>query len=522
MCNKLLALLAASCAAGLSGCGAEPATTAEATAALSLDTFRTADAPCYDRSVQPQTSVVDTHVHFRPFGGPAIPFEEVVQYFEQTGVLFANVYGIGQTLPAGSTCTYYLDCPGTPVTPSLKNDFVNAANYLTQAPANIHLTLSMTFPDLAAPESILPGIELLDAEYPGLFRWMGEVNLVKQALFDNGRAPVSRAAIDAWAPFMEVLRERGIPLAVHSDLGDDDNPLRYLPLMEEVLRRYPDNALVWVHMGLSRELTRMEAARHVELMTGHAGEPPEPHARHRLARARGRVLLDAGRAGGVRPVPQRARRQDSAGDRLPGIARQGPRRLPDRAGGHEPHQPLPRRRRLPQHRARAELLPAAGPGLPGAARLPVRTTARIAMKHPPDGWPQISSAVFYDDAAAAIDWLCRAFGFEVQVKVETGQGQIAHSQLVLGAGLVMVGQAGLSPARSYLRSPRALDGANTQSLFVYVDDADAHCERARAAGAVITAEPDTQDYGEGYWADRSYQARDPEGHHWWFAHRVRG
>ena len=144
------------------------------------------------------------------------------------------------------------------------------------------------------------------------------------------------------------------------------------------------------------------------------------------------------------------------------------------------------------------------------------------MKNPPDGWPQISSAVFYDDAQAAIDWLCRAFGFEVQVKVETEEGQIAHSQLVLGAGLVMVGQAGLSPARSYLRSPRAVDGANTQSLFVYVDDADAHCERARAAGAVITAEPDTQDYGEGYWADRSYQARDPEGHHWWFAHRVRG
>ncbi|MDE2905397.1 MAG: VOC family protein, partial [Acidobacteriota bacterium] len=136
------------------------------------------------------------------------------------------------------------------------------------------------------------------------------------------------------------------------------------------------------------------------------------------------------------------------------------------------------------------------------------------MKKPPDGWPQISPSVFYDDAKAAIDWLCRAFGFEVQVKVETEQGQIAHSQLVLGSGLIMVGQAGLSPGRSYLRSPRAVDGANTQSLFVYVDDADAHCERARAAGAAITAEPDTQDYGEGYWADRSYQARDPEGHHW--------
>ena len=267
MCNKLLALLAALCAAGLSGCSAEPAQTAEALAAPSLDAFRMADAACYDRSVQPQTSVVDTHVHFRPFGGPAIPFEEVLQYFEETGVLFANIYGIGQSLPVGSTCAYYLDCPGTPVTPSLKNDFVNAANYVTKAPAGIHLTLSMTFPDLAAPESILPGIELLEAEYPGLFRWMGEVNLVKQALFDNGHTPPPPATIRKWAPFMEVLRERGIPLAVHSDLGDDDDPTRYLPLMEEALRLYPDNAIVWVHMGLSRELTRMEPARHVELMT---------------------------------------------------------------------------------------------------------------------------------------------------------------------------------------------------------------------------------------------------------------
>ena len=144
------------------------------------------------------------------------------------------------------------------------------------------------------------------------------------------------------------------------------------------------------------------------------------------------------------------------------------------------------------------------------------------MKPPPAGWPRIAPAVFYDDAAAAIDWLARAFGFTVQEKVEDDQGRIVHSQLVLGGGLVMVGQAGLSPDRPYLRSPRALDGANTQALAVFVDDADAHCERARAAGAAITTEPATQDYGADYWADRTYQARDLEGHHWWFMQRLRG
>lgn len=143
------------------------------------------------------------------------------------------------------------------------------------------------------------------------------------------------------------------------------------------------------------------------------------------------------------------------------------------------------------------------------------------MKNPPEGWPRISPSLFYDDAAAAIDWLTRAFGFAVQERVEDEQGRVVHSQLVLDGGLIMVGQTGLQPDREYQQSPRTIDGANTQSLAVYVDDADAHCERARAAGAEITMEPATQDYGEGYWVDRSYGVRDLEGHHWWFLQRLR-
>ena len=59
------------------------------------------------------------------------------------------------------------------------------------------------------------------------------------------------------------LRARGIPLALHADLGNDAAPTRYLPLMEEVLCLYPENVIVWVHMGLSRELTAMAAAQHM-------------------------------------------------------------------------------------------------------------------------------------------------------------------------------------------------------------------------------------------------------------------
>ena len=85
----------------------------------------------------------------------------------------------------------------------------------------------------------------------------------------------------------------------------------------------------------------------------------------------------------------------------------------------------------------------------------------------------------------------------------------------------MVGQAGLATKPSFRKSPRAMDGANTQNMMVFVDDADAHCEHARANGAKIVMEPKTTDYGEEWWTDRGYECEDPEGHHWWFYQRLR-
>ena len=241
----------------LAGCVAAPPVT--------MAMFR-GDAECYDRATMPHTAVVDTHAHFRPFGGPALPFLEVVEYMERTGVLFANVYGIGQMLPVASKCTYYLDCIGTPVEPTLKNDFVNAANVSAHKPEEVELVLSMTFPDLARPDSVLAGIRLLDEEFPGLFRWMGEVNLVKQALFGNNHKVVPLEAISRWAPFMELLLERGIPIAIHSDLGNNEDMTKYQRWIEEVLRLYPNNKIVWMHLGLSRELTQVDADEHIDIM----------------------------------------------------------------------------------------------------------------------------------------------------------------------------------------------------------------------------------------------------------------
>lgn len=146
------------------------------------------------------------------------------------------------------------------------------------------------------------------------------------------------------------------------------------------------------------------------------------------------------------------------------------------------------------------------------------------MKNTPAGWPRITSAIFYEDASRAIDWLCRTFGFEVRLKVEGEGGRIEHSELIYGDGLIMVGEAGGRSGRREplpARSPRAVGGANTQCLCVFVDDVDRHCEQARAAGARIVDEPTTTDYGEEYWSDRTYRAEDLEGHHWFFMQRVR-
>jgi uncharacterized glyoxalase superfamily protein PhnB len=143
------------------------------------------------------------------------------------------------------------------------------------------------------------------------------------------------------------------------------------------------------------------------------------------------------------------------------------------------------------------------------------------MKPTPKGWPRISSSVYYQDAAKAIDWLCNAFGFEVRLKVEEG-GRIRHSELEFGDGVVMVCDERTGTEKGWnFRSPRSVGGATTQGMMVYVDDAIAHCERARAAGARIIDEPTVHDYGEEYWTDRGYECEDLEGHRWWFSQRLR-
>ncbi len=224
------------------------------------------DQQCFDRKTEPYMAVTDAHFHPRPFGGQAIEPTTLFDFFEKAGVRFVTYMGIGQSLDMNSDCTYYLSCPGTSALPSIKNDFVNAGEVKVYPHENVHITLSMTFLDLAHPETAVETIELYDREFPGMFSWTGEANVMKQALMNNQYEPATNDSIDKWAPFMKVLQERGIPITLHSDLGNDAEPTKFVPLMQHVMESYPDNKIVWAHMGLSKELTRMDPKLHIEIM----------------------------------------------------------------------------------------------------------------------------------------------------------------------------------------------------------------------------------------------------------------
>ena len=231
-----------------------------------LAMFAPSNTQCYTRNTQPSTFAVDSHHHFRSFGHKSLDYNTLLEYFTKQGIVFVNVYGIGQTLPKNSSCEFFTHCPGTPVKPSIDNDIINADNYLALGTKGIHLTLSMSFADLSNPEQVTIQIKQLDQSYPNLFKWMGELNLVKQALFKNGHKATPIEKITQWQDFMTILRQRNIPISIHSDLGNDESPTKYLFLMEEVLKLYPDNKIVWVHMGLSRELITMDPVQHINIM----------------------------------------------------------------------------------------------------------------------------------------------------------------------------------------------------------------------------------------------------------------
>ena len=132
------------------------------------------------------------------------------------------------------------------------------------------------------------------------------------------------------------------------------------------------------------------------------------------------------------------------------------------------------------------------------------------VQNPPQGYPRVSPYLYYENPGEALEWLEQAFGFAEKLRVPDEEGGVMHAELELGGSIIMLGRP-----RGEFRNPKDL-GAVTSSLFVYVDDVDAHAAAAKAAGAEIRTEPEDQWYG-----DRQYEAVDPEGHVWYFATHVK-
>ncbi|MDB5800808.1 MAG: hypothetical protein JWL63_1747 [Rhodocyclales bacterium] len=118
----------------------------------------------------------------------------------------------------------------------------------------------------------------------------------------------------------------------------------------------------------------------------------------------------------------------------------------------------------------------------------------------------------YRDAPAAIEWLCKAFGFEKHAVYPNADGTIAHAQLSFGNGMIMLGsvQNG-SDWGQLIKQPDEIGGAETQSPYVVVANADLVHAQAKAAGAQIVIDIKDEDYG-----GRGFTCRDLEGRLWNF------
>ena len=131
------------------------------------------------------------------------------------------------------------------------------------------------------------------------------------------------------------------------------------------------------------------------------------------------------------------------------------------------------------------------------------------MTSPPLGYPRVSPYLLYEDAAAAVDYLQRTFGFELRLS-QIGAAGRSHNELLVGEdGLVMIGQAGEG-----FSSPRTLDVFPPSMVHVYVEDVESVHARAKQAGAEVT------DLELSPAGDRRFNATDPEGQVWVLAQRI--
>lgn len=138
----------------------------------------------------------------------------------------------------------------------------------------------------------------------------------------------------------------------------------------------------------------------------------------------------------------------------------------------------------------------------------------ITMAHPAKNTlATIIPVLRYRDAPAAIEWLCKAFGFQKHLVVPHPDGSVAHAQLSFGNGMIMLASVAKTETAfgRLMKQPDELAGAQTQIAYLIVSDVDAAYANAKAAGAKIATEIKEEDYG-----GRDFSCYDLEGHLWSF------
>ena len=120
----------------------------------------------------------------------------------------------------------------------------------------------------------------------------------------------------------------------------------------------------------------------------------------------------------------------------------------------------------------------------------------------------VISAMRYRGPHKMIDWLCDTFGFTRKAVHDDGNGGVAHAELTLGDGMIMLGSA-RDDDFAKVQKPATADNLVTQSAYIVVPDADAVYDKAKANGAIIVLKISDKDYG-----GRDFTCRDPEGQVW--------
>lgn len=233
---------------------------------LTLKNYKT---PTYINRADVLYGVADANIHFLGYGNASLPYEVIVNWLIESGVLFCTINGLGQSLPFDSKCEYYLDCPNEKIHNTIAKDFINGTNYnkyYDKFKDKIVILYGVSFVDLNRPAKTIEYIELLNKNFKDQIKSVGEINACKPILNIDDHNCINPINIDKWKDFMFYFERNNIPMLIHCDLGTETEPMKNLPLIKQIFDTYPNNKIIWAHMGISKQSYKMNTLAHIKLL----------------------------------------------------------------------------------------------------------------------------------------------------------------------------------------------------------------------------------------------------------------